>query len=195
MAHTASTDHERPLRADARRNRAKVLEAARAAFAEDGLDAQMPEIARRAGVGVGTVYRHFPTKDALVTALAEDHFQRLIELTERACRSPEEPWAAFAALMWESARLFVQDRGLAEIAATQPEAFAATRQTQERLIALASGLIERAKASGAMRADATVDDIPTMMCALGAVTKLQACGKQVSWERYLTLMLDGLRAR
>jgi AcrR family transcriptional regulator len=194
MAHTAS-EHERPLRADARRNRAKVLEAARESFAEEGLDAQVPAIARRAGVGIGTVYRHFPTKDALVAALAEDHFERLVDLTDQACRSAEDPWCAFAELMWTSARLFVEDQGLAEIAATQPEAFDATRATQQRLRARAADLIERAKASGGMRADATVEDIPTMMCALGAVTQLQAHGKDVSWERYLTLMLDGLRAR
>ncbi|HVE68365.1 MAG TPA: helix-turn-helix domain-containing protein, partial [Solirubrobacteraceae bacterium] len=69
-----SPSPERPLRADARRNRERIMEAAREAFAESGLDAQMEDLARRAGVGVGTVYRHFPTKEALVEALVEDYF-------------------------------------------------------------------------------------------------------------------------
>ena len=79
-----STMIRKPLRADARRNREKVVAAASAAFAESGLDAQVEDIARRAGVGVGTLYRHFPTKEALVVALADEHFERIAETIEAA---------------------------------------------------------------------------------------------------------------
>src|ERR1700710_2460976 len=90
MSRVAATE-ERPLRADARRNREKVLTAARAVFSEHGRDAQMDDVARRASVGVGTVYRHFPTKEALIEALVVDSFERLAGLATDA-RGRERPW-------------------------------------------------------------------------------------------------------
>ena len=84
---------DRPLRADARRNRERVIAAARAVFAEHGRDAQMDDVARRAGVGVGTVYRHFPTKEALLVALALDAFERVVAEARRALENPD-PWEA-----------------------------------------------------------------------------------------------------
>ncbi len=85
---------EQPLRADARRNREKVLAAARAVFSEHGRDAQMDDVARRAGVGVGTVYRHFPTKEALIEALMVAAFETIAEAAEAALEI-EDPWEAF----------------------------------------------------------------------------------------------------
>ena len=189
----SATPTTRPLRADARRNRERVLEAARQAFAEEGLEAQMPDIARRAGVGIGTIYRHFPTKEALVAAVAQDHFAHLADMAAGLCER-EDAWGALSTLIWSSARLFVEDRGLAEIAAQQPQAIHHAAAEQERLVGHAAELVERAKAAGQVRADASVDDIGTIMCGLGTVSKMQACGKPVSWERYVTLTLDGLRA-
>ena len=182
-----------PRRADARRNRERVLEAAGELFAEHGLDAQMPDIARHAGVGVGTVYRHFATKEALVQALAERHFAGLVRLAEETLAAGGDPWAAFEGVMRRAARLLVEDRGLAEIAANQPDVMAAAAAHQERLHALGGELVARAVAAGSMRADATGDDIPIVMCGLGKIATQQRCGRPVSWERYLTLMLDGLR--
>src|SRR3954454_7006801 len=92
---------EKPLRADARRNREKVMAAARAAFAEHGSDAQMDDVARRAKVGVGTVYRHFPTKEALFVALLEDTFASVTERS-RVALDKADPWEAFVAMMWDA---------------------------------------------------------------------------------------------
>src|SRR3954451_7771001 len=94
---------ERPQRADAVRNRASVLEAAKAAFAEEGLDADMASIAQRAGVGVGTVYRHFPTKEALLGALMSDHFERLVSIAEQAEAESASPWEAIERMVWTCA--------------------------------------------------------------------------------------------
>src|SRR5690349_23270979 len=91
----------RPLRADARRNREKVLAAARVVFAEHGAEAQMDDVARRAKVGVGTVYRHFPTKEALLTALSQDTFARIAERA-RGLLDLEDPWEAFTTMMWDA---------------------------------------------------------------------------------------------
>src|SRR3954462_534801 len=93
---------EKPLRADARRNREKVLAAARAVFADEGVDAQMDDVARRADVGVGTVYRHFPTKDALLHALSDELFD-VIAAHTRTLLELDDPWEAFQQTLWFAA--------------------------------------------------------------------------------------------
>src|SRR5438477_6854756 len=105
---------ERVLRADARRNRERVLEAARRCMAREGLDAQIEEIARTAGVGIGTVYRHFPTKEHLVEALALARFERLAELAREALES-DEPWAGFEQFIRTAAMIQSEDRSLSEV--------------------------------------------------------------------------------
>src|SRR5687768_11863989 len=99
----------RPLRADARRNRERVIKAARAVFAEQGRDAQVDDVARRAKVGVGTVYRHFPTKEALLEALVRDRFAQLAEWALEALEE-EDAWAAFERVVWRGAELHAGDR-------------------------------------------------------------------------------------
>jgi AcrR family transcriptional regulator len=183
------------MRADARRNREKVLAAARDAFAEGGLDVQVEDIARRAGLGVGTVYRHFPTKDALVEALSEAHFDHLAELAEAALESDGDPWQVFEELIWTTAGPVAADVAWCEIMARKPDAIAAAASAQERLGKATERLIERAQATGAMRADATVTDVRTIMCGFGHLAAVQRAGAPVDWERYLTITLDGLRAR
>src|SRR3954454_19496399 len=105
---------ERPQRADAVRNRASVIEAAKAAFADEGLNADMASIAQRAGVGVGTVYRHFPTKDALLGALMSDHFERLVWIAEEAEAEGATPWESVEQMVWNCAKRSAEDHGLCE---------------------------------------------------------------------------------
>src|SRR5207237_9876084 len=104
---------ERTLRADARRNREAVIAAAKKLFADQGLDAQMPDVAKAAKVGVGTVYRHFPTKDDLIAALVADRFARLAEKA-REGRESGDAWAGIAELIRVAAQLQADDRGLCE---------------------------------------------------------------------------------
>ena len=190
-----STITDRPLRADARRNREKVLTAAGAAFGESGFDAQVEDIARRAGVGVGTVYRHFPTKDALVDALAEEHFGRLADLVEAALGQKGDPWEIFADTIWSAAAPAVADVASCEIIAGHPRIVDVAALSRQRLDDAAQTLIARARAAGSMRADATVEDVRTIMCGFGHIAAAQREGAALSWERYLTIALDGLRAR
>ncbi len=185
----------RRLRADARRNREKVLAAARAAFGETGIHTQVDDIARRAGVGVGTVYRHFPTKDALVDALAEVHFDGLADAVEAALDVEGDPWTVFADTIWSTASRAAADVAWCEIIAGHPRSVEAAAIGQQRLAAATATLIGRAQATGAMRADATVADIKTIMCGFGHIAASQRAGGPVDWERYLTIALDGLRAR
>ena len=191
-----STTAQRPLRADARRNREKVVAAAAAAFAEAGLDAQVEDIARRAGVGVGTVYRHFPTKDALVGALAEAHFARLADTVEAALEEASgDGWDAFAATIWRIAETVAADVAWCEIVGGHPAAARPVSAGQHRLAAATSALLARAQASGTMRPDVTFADISTIMCGFGHIAAAQRAGAALDWKRYLDIALDGLRAR
>jgi AcrR family transcriptional regulator len=176
----------RPLRADARRNRERILKAARAVFSTSGREAHLEDVARRAKVGVGTVYRHFPTKDALLEALAREQFELLTQWAQEAERE-SDAWAAFHAMVWRGAELQASDRALMEAVAEFKPSVA--RQAEE-LHASIERLMQRAQAQGAMRADATGADVQLMMCGLGSVMQMSGEG----WRRYLTVMLDGLRA-
>jgi AcrR family transcriptional regulator len=184
----------RPQRADAARNRAKVLTGAREAFAKEGLEADMASIAARAGVGVGTVYRHFPTKAALLTALSEAHFGALAEICQRASAQGGGAWDAVERMVWESAEFSATDQGMCEVLARAPAA-ARDEPAARRLRELTARLVEDAKAEGSMRSDAGPDDIPMMMCGFGRIAAAQQTGADLDWRRYLRLMLDGLRAR
>jgi AcrR family transcriptional regulator len=182
----------RAQRSDARRNHAKVLDAARALFARDGLDAQIDEIARAAGVGVGTVYRHFPNKEDLLQALADARFESLAEAARRALEV-EDPWEGFEQFMTYSARVMAEDRSLSEAMGARPGicAAAADRAGLERLTA---EVVARAQASGQLRADAVPSDVPALVCGIGRAIDAIDGAPTMSWERYLQIILAGLRA-
>jgi AcrR family transcriptional regulator len=183
---------DRPLRADARRNREKVLAAARAVFSEQGRDAQMDDVARRAGVGVGTVYRHFPTKEALIEALMVAAFEAIAAAAEAALEI-EDPWEAYASVLWRGAETMAGDRALSEVFASIPGATEAVMPTVAGLTETVSELIRRAQAAGVLREDIVVDDIPMVMCGVGSATKKEhRCAE--AWRRHLAILLDGMRA-
>ena len=191
MAHVVAAG-DRPLRADARRNREKVLTAARAVFSEHGRDAQMDDVARRAGVGVGTVYRHFPTKEALIEALMVAAFEAILA-EAKAALEVEDPWEAFSSVLWRGAEIMAADRALSEVFASIPGGMESAMPTVEGLTEAISKLIARAQEAGVLRADMIVDDIPMVMCGIGSATKKEhRCAG--AWRRHLTIVLDGLRA-
>lgn len=180
-------------RADARRNRAAVLDAARERFAKCGLECGMDDIARTAKLGVGTVYRHFPTKEELIDALIADHFERLAARTAEALEQ-DDPWEAFCDLMRWTAELGARDRGLAEVLGQRPQQGQAAA-VGTGLVDLTRKLIAKAQRSGQMRKDAVVEDVPTIACAVGAATGApRESFPGSNWERFLEIILDGLRA-
>ena len=187
-AQPTQTPPDRAVRADSRRNHKRVLSAARRCMARDGLDTQMEEIARSAKLGVGTVYRHFPTKDDLVEALAADRFERLAELAREALEV-DDPWEAFSGFMRASATIQSEDRALSEVLTSRPETMRRAAESVG-MLGLVAELIGRAQAVGAVRADARPEDVPMLMCALAG-----ACRNPFTdAERYVSLVLDGLRA-
>jgi AcrR family transcriptional regulator len=188
---TTPSDGARTQRADARRNRRKVLDAAKKTFAEDGLDVRIEKVARKAGVGVGTVYRHFPTKEDLLQALADDRFAGLAEAARKALDDPDA-WNGFSGFMRYSAEVMAEDRALSEAMDQRPEMCAHAAE-EVRLLEIVGELIERAKAEGALREDVVADDVPSLICGLGRGTREAVGRSSMSWERYLEIILAGLR--
>jgi AcrR family transcriptional regulator len=183
----------RPLRADAKRNRDKIVAAARDAFAELGLDAQMEDIARRAGVGVGTVYRHFATKDALVRALVVQHMEEMTgqaaELLERA---QTDGWGAFTDYVRACGETHMRDRALAQVISTQPAESFIDAAMDTGLMKVTGKLLVKAQEAGVARRDLVATDVGLVMCGLSAV--LESFGEE-GGRRYLELMLNGMRNR
>ena len=173
------------LRADARRNRDALLAAAAAVFAEEGLDAPLCEIARRAGVGQGTLYRRFATREALVEAIADNHLADLGALAARAGPGPD----AFLAFFADAARLQREDRGLIDLLAAHPPPEPALAGRRLAFFALFSGLLGRAQASGRVRADLVPEDVRLLLQMAGVVTGED----DRAAERALELVLDAMR--
>src|SRR3954451_9417343 len=183
----------RPLRADARRNRERVLNAARAVFGEQGREAQMDDVARAAEDGVGTVYRHFPTKEALLEALAVDAFERIRVIARENLANVTDPWEAFAQTLWHGAEILAADRALSEVMAEVPGPVPIGSAAQRELNETMAELIQRAQAAGALRPDTVLDDVPMLMCGIGAATrKSHMCPG--AWRRHMAIVIDGLRA-
>jgi AcrR family transcriptional regulator len=180
-------------RADARRNRKRILDAAREQFAEHGLEVHIERIARSAGVGVGTVYRHFPAKEDLLQALADERFAFFAEKARAALDDPD-PWNGFCEFMREAARVTAEDRSISE-AMDQLPFLCAAAADKVGLVELDRKLIERAQTDGSMRADFAAEDVPSLMRGLARATASHGAGPPaMSWERYLEIMLAGLRA-
>jgi AcrR family transcriptional regulator len=179
------------LRADARRNQQAVIAAAKKLFAEEGLDAQMPDVASAAKVGVGTVYRHFPTKDDLIAALAGERFVRLAEKAREELEA-EDPWEGLCDFIRFSAQIQADDRGLCEVMGSRPEVMGAAAEAVG-LEKLCDQLVKRAQRSGDLRKDVEWLEIPMIACALGGITKAHGPGAG-RWPRLVEIVIDGLRA-
>jgi AcrR family transcriptional regulator len=184
------------MRADARRNRERILDAARATFSEHGSEAQMDEIARRAGVGVGTLYRHFPTKDVLVGELIEIKLGDFAARARAKFEQDERPWESFAELLREQAEIASHDASQQRmIFAMTHEALVEAGPTIGELTGAVKALIDRAKAAGAVREDLVVSDVRTLMCGLGSIMAADALGVMpYDWRRHLEFVLAGMRA-
>ena len=181
------------LRSDARDNRERILDAARAVFAADGLDVPMREIARRAGVGPATLYRRFPTKELLVTAAFTDQMRACYAIVDEGLADPD-PWRGFAMVVEKLCELHARDRGFtAAFTSAFPHAidFAADRERALRSIA---ELIRRAQQAGHVRADAVLDDVVLILMANGGIQAPSREARVRASRRFAALALRALRA-
>jgi AcrR family transcriptional regulator len=156
------------LRTDAAANRARLLEVARDAFATEGLDVSMSEIARRAGLGAATLYRRFPTREDLVTAAFAEQMGECASLLDDALADPD-PWRAFCGVIAEVCAMQARDRGFAAAFVTgfpHAKEFTAVRRRAEQGLA---ELVRRAQAAGALRPDFDPADLPLVLLANGGV--------------------------
>ncbi|WP_051110476.1 TetR/AcrR family transcriptional regulator [Longispora albida] len=183
----------RPLRADAARNREALLAAASAEFAAHGADASVADIARRAGIGKGTVFRHFPTKEHLLGAIVLDRLVTISELGEDLLGAGDAGRALLEFLTAACER--VQQLDLSFLLAASPAVLAepAVSAAQERMFGVVGALVARAQEQGAVRADVTGPDVILLMCAPShAASPLQDSDPGL-WRRYLGVLFDGLR--
>lgn len=187
---SSTTEAGRPLRADAVRNRHAILEAAEAEFRERGVDASIDGIAQRAGVGVGTVYRNYETKDALMRAIISAHVAPLIEAAHEALADPD-PGAAFTSFIRRLASESCEFRGLADSLAGAGFDVATAKQEQGMdLIAAVGQLFQRAQRAGAVRADVSADDLGTLIMGLSATAHVATDPGQMA--RCVGLVCDAL---
>lgn len=189
----AEVPAQAPRRRDAQRNRERILAATRAAFQERGLDVGVDEIARRAGVGVGTLYRHFPTKDALVDAILEVRFQELSAAAGEALEEPD-PWTGFGRFLHRAAELQAADRGFKDALSARRRNEPIVKQARAGLRRAIGRLVERAQQAGALRDDVVAEDVLAMLWATGRVVERAADAAPAQVGRFVTVLLDGLRA-
>lgn len=186
-----TADTSRPLRKDAARNRAALIAAARTVFAERGLEASLDDVAREAGVGVGTAYRHFANKYELAQAIFAEAIEAIVELAERAL-TVEEPWDGLVTFLEGTAEAQAADRGLREVLMGIHDD-EQMEQVNDRLEGPTTALIDRAKAAGALRADADATDLGFMIMMLCTVADMTGDHAPEMWRRYLPMLLAGLR--
>jgi AcrR family transcriptional regulator len=184
---------ERPLRADASRNRERILEAARELFAARGLDVTMDEIAHHAGVGVGTVYRRFRHRDEIVAALFEQRMVDYAALAEEAAADPDA-WNGLVTFLERSLAMQAADRGLKELLVGHGHADERVVRVRERVMPVIERLVERAHEAGALRADVGALDLPMVSLMIGQVADFSEDVAPGLWRRYLALLLDALRS-
>lgn len=184
---------ERPLRRDAERNRERILRAARELFAQRGLTVSLDEIARHAGVGVGTVYRRFPTREQLIDALFQERLAEIVALAEEGLAS-EDPWLGLTNFIQRTLERQAADKGLKELILGTTEGRERVTQFRRLMFPLATELVRRAHASGSLREDFSPQDIPLLQLMLGAIVDASRPVAPELWRRYLALVLDGMRA-
>jgi AcrR family transcriptional regulator len=183
---------ERPLRRDAERNRQRILAAAAEVFTEHGLDATLDEVARAAGVGVGTVYRRFPDKESLVAELFRDRVDALVTVAEEACAA-RDPWQGLVTYLEFVAGALADDLGLRQLIMFGTYDRDQVCYARDRMRPVISRLVERAQASGDLRPDFAATDVKMIAFMLASIAEYAASAAPQVWRRYLAMLIDGLR--
>jgi AcrR family transcriptional regulator len=187
-----STVDEPALRADALRNRRRILDAAAEAFAEGGLEVGVAEIARRAGVGAGTIFRRFPSKEDLVVAIIQERIGQMVEMAEEGC-AQQDAGEAFRRFVRAGIELQVRDRGFFDAVVSRIGADPRLREARDRLLEVSERLLTRAQDAGAVRRDLSAQDVPVLMCAAAGTPGPLIASQPDIWRRYANVILDGLK--
>lgn len=181
------------LRADAARNRQRVIAAAQAAFGEHGVDVPLEEIAQRAGVGIATLYRRFPTRDALLAAAFEDRLAEYAAAAAEALRAPY-PWEGFCAYVERICAMQAADCGARDVLTMSFPSAKGLEKLRERAFHDFAELVRRAQAAGELRADFVPEDFVLLLMANAGVVRGILDAAPLAWKRFVGLILDGCRA-
>jgi AcrR family transcriptional regulator len=183
----------RPLRADAQLNRDRILSAAAELFAERGLGVPLEEIARRAGVGVATLYRRFPTRADLAEAAFERSMSKYTRAVDRALANPVAG-DGFCDLIFELCKLQAGDAGLRDLLTTTFPATSSVEQRTNEAVEKLKALIGRAQAEGSVRSDLVVADVIVMLLANSGVLASTGAAAPDAWRRFAALMIEAFCA-
>jgi AcrR family transcriptional regulator len=183
----------RTLRKDAQRNRDAILSAARAAFAAHGVDAPLEGVARHAGVAIGTLYRHFPSRLCLVEAVFIGKAQAWVEAAEQALSFPDA-WDGFAYYLERLCELQSDDRGFNDVACMRMASACCLEETKDQAYRLGRRIVRRAQRAGSVRRDITAEDIAFLLWGSTRITEATYAVAPGAWRRHLGLMLDAFRA-
>ncbi|WP_433247275.1 TetR/AcrR family transcriptional regulator [Actinomadura nitritigenes] len=183
----------RPTRADAARNREKLVAAGAQVFGDRGLDAPLEEVARRAGVSIGTLYNHFPARQDLFDAIFPVRLAELDRLAAAALDDPD-PWSGFAAFIEGIVALQAEDRGLNDVLARRFPPASELSEACHRGFEHLAAITERAKEAGRLRSDFEVTDLVPLMWAMSQIIRESGDAMPAVWRRFLAVYLDGLRA-
>jgi len=182
----------RAPRADAERNRRRVLDAAARVFAESGATATLNEVARAAGVGVGTVYRKFPNKEAMLDALFDDKIDSLVRLADQASMM-DDAGAAIRGFLLGLMEMRATDRGLDAILTAPGRSARFTQELGRRFAPTVDRLVARAVDAGELRSDFTGQEVCLLGFMVGKVADITRNTEPDTWRRYAQLLVDGTR--
>ncbi|MEH3054084.1 MAG: TetR/AcrR family transcriptional regulator [Patulibacter minatonensis] len=189
----SSANAPRPLRADAERNRRKILDAAREVFAERGL-VSLDEVAEHAGVGVGTVYRRFASRDELIDELYRESVGRIVSAATAAAELSEtEPWQALVAFLTDYLEIHAEDRSLSSVVLTDAHGRGGLEMGKSQMAPLGQRIVGNAKAAGVLRDDFSPTDIPATVVMLVSLMNATREVDPELWRRYLALALSSWR--
>jgi AcrR family transcriptional regulator len=183
-----------PLRADAERNRQRLLAAAKDLFATRGLDVTLDDIARHAGVGTGTAYRRFPNKDALIDALMVDRIGELAAIAQECLEEPD-PWRGLSGFFQRALALQAADRGLKDVLFSSGRGRERSVQARQQMAPVVGRLVARAVQAGAVRSDLSTTDVPLINFMLNMIVDFGRDVQPDLYKRYLAIVLDGLKPR
>ncbi|MFF2846360.1 TetR/AcrR family transcriptional regulator [Streptomyces sp. NPDC058001] len=183
----------RSPRSDARDNRERILAVARTTFAEQGLDVAMREIARRAEVGPATVYRHFPTKEALVTEVFTEQMAACTAVVDEGLADPD-PWHGFCQVIERACEMHARDRGFAAAFVSAFPHVIDFAVDRDRVLGNIAELARRAKAGGKLRHDFVLEDLVMVLMANRGIRTTSPTAAAAASRRFAALLIQGLRA-
>lgn len=192
MSVRADTSAAKPLRADAERNRRRIVDAARELFASRGIDITLDDVAAHAKVGVGTVYRRFSCKEELIDGVFEQRLVDMLENAERALAA-EDPWDGLVQFLGDVCAGMALDRGLGDVVLGSDQGCHGIAQVRQRIDPFFAKIVDRTRASGQLRPDIEVNDFYPILGMIGSAVEFSTSVDAQNWRRYFTVLLDGLR--